>query len=132
LEDLSVRGRFSEETENKTGASAGRIIREGIMSIQASLFDSPPIAHSRYADPPTSKAAAKNLDTNYLENIVLDALRSHPLGLTSHEVASITGLSLVTVSPRFRPLVNKNLIVDSGEKRSGVGFKTSIVWKAKL
>jgi hypothetical protein len=37
----------------------------------------------------------------------------------------------VTVSPRFRPLVNKNLIVDSGEKRAGIGFKSSIVWKAR-
>jgi hypothetical protein len=58
-------------------------------------------------------------------------LRAHPAGLTSHEVAAHLGLSLVTVSPRMRPLVRKNLVVDSGEKRAGVGFMNSIVWKAR-
>jgi hypothetical protein len=101
------------------------------MNAQPSLFDNlPPPGAARRRDPETSKAAARHVDTNQLEAIVLDALRSHPRGLTSHQIASLTGLSLVTVSPRMRPLVRKNLIVDSGEKRAGVGFAKSIVWRA--
>jgi len=97
---------------------------------QPGLFDARTHAgRARRADPPTSKAAARSVDANQLEQVVLEVLRSHPHGLTSHEVASITGLSLVTVSPRFRPLVNKNLVIDSGEKRAGVSFRNSIVWK---
>lgn len=104
------------------------------MNTQPSLFDvqpPPAPARSRQSDPPSSKAAARSVDTNHLERLVVQALRAHPAGMTSHEVAAYLDLSLVTVSPRFRPLVNKNLIVDSGEKRAGVGFKTSIVWKAR-
>jgi hypothetical protein len=104
------------------------------MNTQPTLFDIPtPQAQggSRRADPPTSKAAAKSIDTNGLEQLVVQALRTHPAGMTSHEVAAHLDLSLVTVSPRFRPLVNKNFIVDSGEKRAGVGFKSSIVWKVR-
>jgi hypothetical protein len=101
------------------------------MNTQASLFDSPPIGSARRSDPSTSKAAARSVDANDLENKVLCCLKLSKNGLTSHEVADWLDLQLVTVSPRFRPLVNKNLIVDSGERRSGVGFKSSIVWKVK-
>jgi hypothetical protein len=99
------------------------------MNTQASLFDTQPPARSRHTDPPTSKSAARRVDVNHYEALVLRALRFHPNGMTSHEVAVYLDLPLVTVSPRFRPLVNKNLIIDSGEKRAGVGFKSSIVWK---
>jgi hypothetical protein len=101
------------------------------MNTQASLFDSPPIARSRRSDPPTSKAAARSVNTSEIEWRVMFSLQKHPGGQTSHEVATYLHLPLVTISPRMRPLVNKNLIVDSGERRSGVGFKTSIVWKVK-
>ena len=117
------------------------------MNTQPSLFDSPEkraiaadtkefieqfrSGSSRHSDPPTSKAAARSVDTNHLEALVVEAMRRHPSGMTSHEVAAYLDLSLVTVSPRFRPLVNKNIIIDSGEKRAGVGFRNSIVWKAK-
>ena len=101
------------------------------MNEQLSLLDSPPIGGSRRSDPATSKAAAKSVDANDLETRVYWCLKLAKNGLTSHEVADWLNLSLVTVSPRFRPLVNKNLIVDSGERRSGVGFKSSIVWKVK-
>ncbi len=104
------------------------------MNEQLSLLDSPVMARlkaaaSRRSDPETSKAAAKSVATNALEFRVMFALAHH--GMTSHEIADYLNLPLVTISPRMRPLVNKNLIVDSGERRSGVGFKTSIVWKVK-
>lgn len=100
--------------------------------LQPSLFDTiPPPGRSRRSDPETSKSAARNVKSNVLEEMVVGILRVYPNGLTSHEVADLLQESLVTISPRMRPLANKNLIVDSGEKREGVGFAKSIVWKAK-
>lgn len=87
-------------------------------------------AAARATDPRTSHQAAASLPTSHLEEVVLGALKSHTEGLTSHELARITGLDLVTVSPRLRPLVNKRLVVDSGEKRAGTSGRQSIVWKA--
>jgi hypothetical protein len=108
------------------------------MSEQLSLLESPLMvrlqkaAKFRRSDPPTSKAAARSVNLHTLEGLVLNVLRgAYPSGMTSHEIADHLEFALVTVSPRMRPLVNKNLIVDSGERRSGVGFKTSIVWKVK-
>lgn len=100
------------------------------MSAQASLFDLDP-ARARRSDPETSKAAARSIPVADLEKRVLEALRDHPLGLTSHDVANLLDLDLVSVSPRFRPLVEKGLILETSERRSGPSGRKSIVWKAK-
>jgi DNA-binding transcriptional ArsR family regulator len=101
---------------------------------QGSLFEiqESPAAFARRADPDTSRLAALGVacDVSHLEAVVLRTLHMNRQGLTSHEIAAATGLSLVTVSPRLRPLVNKGKIEDSKERRSGDGFRSSIVWKA--
>ena len=84
---------------------------------------------SRHSDPATSFAAAKSISVSKLEQTLLDLLRSHPEGLTSHEASALAKISLVSISPRFRPLFDKGLIVDSDEKRAGENGRKSIVWK---
>ena len=83
---------------------------------------------SRRADPVTAKQAARKVAAPRLEQVVLDALRGTD-GLTSEEIAARTGLSLVTVSPRLRPLVNKGLVEDSGQTRRNVSGRAAIIWK---
>jgi predicted transcriptional regulator len=92
------------------------------------MFDAP--ARARRADPPTSHEAARSVKVTDLEAVVLEALRLSYNGLTSHELAERTGLSLVTVSPRLRPLADKGEVRDSGRKRKGESGRNSIVWEA--
>lgn len=82
------------------------------------------LALTRRADPPTSRAAAARVSTTDLEALVLNVLRAHPSGLTSHEVAAALGRELVSVSPRMRPLCAKGRVRETG-RRDG-----RTVWEA--
>ena len=82
----------------------------------------------RNDDPFTSQDAFGSIDATRLEALVLDAIRCKPM--TSHELAEHLDLSLVTVSPRLRPLVNKGLAQDSGERRRNPSGRNAIVWRA--
>lgn len=85
-------------------------------------------AAARRTDPSTSHAAASAVDATRLETIVMKQLKHHG-GMTTHELADSTGLDLVSISPRMRPLVRKNLVRDSGKKRGGSNHRASIVWE---
>lgn len=87
-------------------------------------------AFARCTDPVTSHRAAATVDTSALEDIVLGYLRERLGGATSYEIASVLRMSLVTVSPRLRPLVKKGLVVDSGRKECGESGRSRIVWVA--
>jgi DNA-binding MarR family transcriptional regulator len=52
------------------------------------------------------------------EMTVLEALRKHG-PMTTHKIAEMTGLTVVTVSPRIKPLRKKGLVEDSGARESG-------------
>ena len=87
---------------------------------------------ARRTDPATSHESARRIESakTRLEQIVLDALRTAPAGLTSHQIADKTGLSLVSVSPRLHPLMLRGAVIDTGERRAGESFRKSIVWRA--
>lgn len=74
------------------------------------------LALARQRDPATARAAAARVDTTALEGAVLDALRANPDGLTAHEIAECLNRSLVSVSPRMRPLVGKGKVVTVGRR----------------
>lgn len=80
-------------------------------------------AHARATDPSTSHRAAAKVDAKGVSGLVLDELRAHGPG-TAHDLAERLGLSLVTVSPRMRPLVVKRLVTASGKAEGRT------VWKA--
>ena len=91
-------------------------------------------AWARNTDPDTSHDAANKFDATKCEAIVLASLRANPDGLTNHEVSELTGLEIGSVSPRMRPLVRKELVEDSGERRVPNVRKArkrgQIIWKA--
>jgi hypothetical protein len=90
-------------------------------------------AWARRTDPATAHAAAASLshdDLARLQKLVCDALAAHPEGLTTTEIAVIGGLPRDSISPRIKGLMEKRLVVDSGEQRVPVGkTRRSIVWK---
>lgn len=88
-----------------------------------------PITHgaARHTDPKTSKVAAAEVNAGDLEVVFLCCLYRHG-NKTSEEVAKVTGCPLNSISPRTAPLIRKELIVDSGERRPGASGKKQIVW----
>ena len=101
--------------------------------MQPALFDHdvPRLeAFARRSDPPTSKASATRVTrtVSELQSCVLAALRRHGPG-TTEEIAHWTGKSLVTISPRLKPLEVKGLVERFSRKVNQSGH-TATVWKA--
>lgn len=90
------------------------------------MFESP--AFVRRTDPSTSRAAAATVNTTELENTVLDALRAFPRGATTYQLAAHLQASLVSISPRMKPLVSKGLVRDSGTRSRGPSGRNQTVW----
>lgn len=74
-------------------------------------------ALARREDPVTSHEAAERVDGKLLAERVLQDLDEHGPG-TAHEIAERMGLSLVTVSPRMKPLEDAGKVV-RGPRRHG-------------
>jgi DNA-directed RNA polymerase specialized sigma24 family protein len=89
-------------------------------------FDLP--GQARVEDPQTAKDAAAETHATEIEAIVLRAIEQADLGLTSEECAAALGLSVVTVSPRMRPLCRREKIRDSGQRRKNSSGCKAIVW----
>jgi len=87
-------------------------------------------AYARRTDPWTSHEAAASMveaKTNRYEGIVLACLQRHG-GCTIAEAVALTGEPYETLSPRFKPLVKKKKIHDSGIKRRNTSGRQAIVW----
>lgn len=86
-------------------------------------------ARARTTDPTTSQAAADSMTVTPIEAECLRVIRQAPGGLTSEEIAEQTRLSLVTVSPRLRPLLESGHIYRLGTRKNRSG-RHAIVWCA--
>lgn len=101
---------------------------------------------ARWSDPPTSHEAAEALDPASLYGKIIATLKkaargsiySPKPGLITHEISHLTGISLVTISPRMRPMSDKGWVYDTGETRFWIGApgdkatkRKSIVWDLK-
>lgn len=75
----------------------------------------------RANDPDTSHAAAQSVDTTKLEEMVFIAINSFgAAGCIQDEVlARFPGYPYSSVTARFKALLDKGLIVDTGERRPG-------------
>lgn len=84
---------------------------------------------ARRTDPTTSRAAATSVKTKTLQKMILEALKE--VGpMTTEELAAVLQETIVTVSPRMRPLVNLGLVKDSGQTRANNSGRNAIVWEA--
>ena len=99
--------------------------------MQPALFDHevPQLdqAYARRSDPLTSKASAQRVTATVseLQALVLASLRRHGPG-TSEEIAQWTGRSLVTISPRLKPLEAKGDVIRSGKKLNQSGHQATV------
>lgn len=83
-------------------------------------------AFARRTDPETSHASARKLDVSRVEKQMASALGAHGPG-SSEDVTDWTGLPLVTVSPRLKPMERKGVVYRKGKKVNRSG-RTAIVW----
>ena len=73
-------------------------------------------ALARSTDPSESHMAAARVPAGGLWELVVATLtRLGPL--TAHEIAATTGVSLVSISPRMKPLTAAGLVKRTGERR---------------
>jgi hypothetical protein len=86
---------------------------------------------ARDTDPQTSKEAAKLVDPSKLEKIVLNVIRSFPNGCISQDVeCALPHIRASSITPRYRPLMNKGLIEFTDEKRPGFSGRNQRVMRA--
>lgn len=84
------------------------------------LFGTDPICLVRASSPDTSHEAAQSIDTTRLEAMVYEAVCAFSGGCIQDDVLSrFPGFPYSSVTARFRALLDKGLIVDTGERRKG-------------
>jgi len=70
--------------------------------------------------PPTSQEAAKLVDTTSMEQIVYEVIASYPQGCIQDEVlAHLSSYPYSTVTARFKALIDKGYVIDTGLTRPG-------------
>lgn len=97
------------------------------------VFGTSPRKLVRRQDPDTSHQAAVSIDSKGLEQMVFNAIKSHgDLGCISDQILQqFNHLPYSSVTARYRALLDKGLIEDTGERRSGRSGKPQRVMKAK-
>lgn len=90
------------------------------------------LARARQSDPSTSREAAASFDPTDLEQVVLGAVMMHPEGAIQDDVLEALepkGYKYGTITPRFRSLLNKGLLLPTGEKRKAKSGRSQRVLK---
>ena len=79
----------------------------------------------------TSKESAVRVDSQTLEKLVYEVIRSHPEGCISDQVlAQLHNLPYGSVTARYAALKRKKLIYTTDEKRNGKAGRPQYVMKA--
>jgi len=95
------------------------------------FFGTEPFKLVRNQDPTTSHQAAQAVDSTKLEQMVYEAIKSHPEGCISDEIlAMYPNYPYSSITARYRALLDKDLIEVSGVKRGKFG-RNQRVMKAK-
>ena len=86
----------------------------------------------RKNDPETSRAAANAVDTNRLEGMVYEAIKKFgDQGCISDQVLAMhPEMPYSSITARYRALLDKGFIVDTGERRKGQSGRAQRVLKA--
>ena len=95
------------------------------------FFGSPAFKLVRNQDPTTSHQAAQAVDSTKLEQMVYEAIKSHPDGCISDEILEMyPNYPYSSITARYRALLDKDLIEVTGVKRGKFG-RNQRVMKAK-
>lgn len=103
---------------------------------QKSLFDrifgTEPKVLVRTGDPDTSHASANSVDTTKLEAMVYeDIMKFGERGCISDQIRALhPTFPYSSITARYRALLDKGFIVDTGERRSGQSGRSQRVMKA--
>ena len=88
--------------------------------MSSSIFGTDPKYLARTDDPDTSHEAAESVDTTMLEALVYSAVYAHPEGCIQDEVlAMYPHKPYSSITARFRALLDKKLIEDTGLRKKG-------------
>jgi hypothetical protein len=86
----------------------------------------------RKEDPTTSHQAAQAVDSTKLEQMVYEAIKSHPDGCISDEIlAMYPQYPYSSITARYRALLDKGFIEVTGVKRGKFGRNQRVMRAAK-
>jgi hypothetical protein len=92
------------------------------------FFGSPAFKLARREDPTTSHQAAQAVDTTKLEQMVYEAIKSHPEGCISDEILEMyPQYPYSSITARYRALLDKGFIEVTGVKRGKFGRNQRIM-----
>ena len=96
------------------------------------FFGTEPFKLVSKEDPTTSHQAAQAVDTTKLEQMVYEAIKSHPEGCISDEIlAMYPNYPYSSITARYRALLDKGFIEVSGVKRGKFGRNQRIMKAVK-
>ncbi len=92
------------------------------------FFGTEPFKLVRKEDPTTSHQAAQAVDSTKLEQMVYEAIKSHPEGCISDEILEMyPNYPYSSITARYRALLDKDLIEVTGVKRGKFGRNQRIM-----
>jgi len=92
------------------------------------FFGSPAFKLVRKEDPVTSHQAAQVVDTTKLEQMVYEAIKSHPEGCISDEILEMyPNYPYSSITARYKSLLDKGFIEITGVRRGKFGRNQRIM-----
>jgi len=92
------------------------------------FFGSPAFKLVRKEDPVTSHQAAQVVDTTKLEQMVYEAIKSHPEGCISDEILEMyPNYPYSSITARYKSLLDKGFIEVTGVRRGKFGRNQRIM-----
>jgi hypothetical protein len=101
---------------------------DGIKESMERFFGQPAFKLVRKEDPATSHQAAQAVDSTKLEQMVYEAIKSHPDGCISDEILKMyPQFPYSSITARYRALLDKGFIEVTGVKRGRFGRNQRIM-----
>lgn len=96
------------------------------------MFGTPAFKLVRRDDPSTSFEAAVKVDTTKLENLVYAAIKEYGQGgcISDQILSQFSHLPYSSVTARYRALLDKGLIEDTGQRRAGRSGRPQRIMRA--
>ena len=96
------------------------------------FFGSPAFKLVRKEDPTTSHQAAQAVDSTKLEQMVYEAIKSHPEGCISDDILGMfPNYPYSSITARYRALLDKGFIEVTGVKRGRFGRNQRVMRATK-